>query len=480
MNNPYLLKKQLQENEEELSNYLRDMNIWQEQMKRKEHTLPNPNEKKKPKINPSKTNPPKTKLNKISSWDYSAWDKFDVDNACKELDTQDELKKNDNYDPSVDCLNNETQSRQSDGIYEKNLGNALVQKQKWAEAILRYTRAIEYYDKDPIFYANRALCYLKTKEFKLAIIDCTSSLKLDNTYVKTYQRRSSAYLALGMFNEAKKDLLNVLKLEPNNKQAKNDIEIVNNKIKQSGMQNTSDTKCQKTNTINNLQNKSSKMLCKDVEPIKSVTPDWPQRDGCKQITSKQKPPHLRSKKPLCTLNIKDVQVDQEELNNMHLLQTTLKEVCEKNYKNQSKTTITNEVVPMEQDLIQNEKKHIAIPPVPLTYVQLKQDWASLKNDPELLFKYLKQIPGKRLPSIVRNSMDNDLFVDILRILRIEFIKNGCDITDYLMGISELPRLQMLVMFCSSNEVSCIKELLNYVSKFVSESALKNLKKSFGV
>lgn len=50
-------------------------------------------------------------------------------------------------------------------------------------------------------------------------------------------------------------------------------------------------------------------------------------------------------------------------------------------------------------------------------------------------------------------MDNDLFVDILRILRMEFIKNGCDITDYLIGISELPRLQMLVMFCSSNEVS---------------------------
>jgi len=51
-------------------------------------------------------------------------------------------------------------------------------------------------------------------------------------------------------------------------------------------------------------------------------------------------------------------------------------------------------------------------------------------------------------------MDNDLFVDILRILRMEFIKNGYDITDYLIGISELPRLQMLVMFCSSNEVSC--------------------------
>lgn len=38
MNNPYLLKSQLKENEEELSNYLRDMNLWQQQMKRKEHS----------------------------------------------------------------------------------------------------------------------------------------------------------------------------------------------------------------------------------------------------------------------------------------------------------------------------------------------------------------------------------------------------------------------------------------------------------
>lgn len=68
--------------------------------------------------------------------------------------------------------------------------------------------------------------------YKLAICDCTSSLKLDNTYVKSYQRRSAAYIALGMYDEAIKDLNKILKLEPSNKQAKIDIEVVNNKIKQ--------------------------------------------------------------------------------------------------------------------------------------------------------------------------------------------------------------------------------------------------------
>lgn len=70
--------------------------------------------------------------------------------------------------------------------------------------------------------------------YKLAIRDCTSSLKLDNTYVKSYQRRSAAYIALKMYDEAIKDLNKILKLEPSNKQAKHDLEVVNNKIKQVG------------------------------------------------------------------------------------------------------------------------------------------------------------------------------------------------------------------------------------------------------
>lgn len=60
---------------------------------------------------------------------------------------------------------------------------------------------------------------------------------MDNTYVKTYQRRSAAYIALGMYNEAKNDLNEILKLEPNNKQAKLDMEIVNDKTKQVGKLN---------------------------------------------------------------------------------------------------------------------------------------------------------------------------------------------------------------------------------------------------
>jgi tetratricopeptide (TPR) repeat protein len=43
-------------------------------------------------------------------------------------------------------------------------GNDLVRKQKWKEAIQCYSRAIKCFPYDAIFYANRALCYLKTQE----------------------------------------------------------------------------------------------------------------------------------------------------------------------------------------------------------------------------------------------------------------------------------------------------------------------------
>lgn len=58
----------------------------------------------------------------------------------------------------------------------------------------------------------------------------------------------------------------------------------------------------KTNTINNSKNTGSNILKQDDEkPTKHDLPQWPLRLDCKQVTSKQKPPHLRSKVRLIIL-----------------------------------------------------------------------------------------------------------------------------------------------------------------------------------
>lgn len=40
-------------------------------------------------------------------------------------------------------------------------GNNFVKEGKWDKAITCYTTAIKHHAYDPIYYANRALCYLK-------------------------------------------------------------------------------------------------------------------------------------------------------------------------------------------------------------------------------------------------------------------------------------------------------------------------------
>lgn len=64
------------------------------------------------------------------------------------------------------------------------------------------------------------------------------------------------------------------------------------------MQKNNEITIEKTNSFNNLQSKNidSNILYKDdKKSIKTLIPKWPIRVDCKQISCKQKPPHLRSK-----------------------------------------------------------------------------------------------------------------------------------------------------------------------------------------
>lgn len=90
-------------------------------------------------------------------------------------------------------------------------------------------------------------------------------------------------------------------------------------------------------------------------------------------------------KPLSTPKIQNIQVGQEELDNMYLLQTTLKEVCGKNDQfKENKDSIS-----VKKDFSIEKTHNLVIPPPPQTYVQLKQDWKYLQKDSKLLCQYLK-------------------------------------------------------------------------------------------
>lgn len=74
----------------------------------------------------------------------------------------------------------------------------------------------------------KLFCY--NFRFAVAELDCSVALSLDPLYTKAYLRRGSARIGLKKYLEAKSDFEKVLQLEPQNKKAKSDIELIDKVI----------------------------------------------------------------------------------------------------------------------------------------------------------------------------------------------------------------------------------------------------------
>ncbi|KAM8703637.1 hypothetical protein ACLKA7_008289 [Drosophila subpalustris] len=79
----------------------------------------------------------------------------------------------------------------------RRLGNSAYRKEQFYNAIEMYTKGLEYIKDTPVLYLNRACCYLKLRNFKLAIIECNHILtKLDPKYLRAFLYRAIAYKRL--------------------------------------------------------------------------------------------------------------------------------------------------------------------------------------------------------------------------------------------------------------------------------------------
>lgn len=120
----------------------------------------------------------------------------------------------------------------SGGTYDEihKRGNECFAKKQYAEALECYTRCLESEDspKIPMMHSNRAMVYLKLKQFANAESDATSALQICPTHSKSLHRRALARLSLGKVRAALLDAVHAVEESCSGK----DVEILKSKCQQ--------------------------------------------------------------------------------------------------------------------------------------------------------------------------------------------------------------------------------------------------------
>ncbi|XP_044746948.1 RNA polymerase II-associated protein 3 [Coccinella septempunctata] len=492
---PLLLQQQLKNNNQDFLDFYKDLQSWGKEMEKKEQERKPQKQEQSYKMEPKIKEIKQHKVEEINKgqkeilnvkkvvkkkcMSYADWDKFDVDKECEKVD-----------EDSASSTESLVEDLKEQANIEKAQGNKFVKSAKWDDAIRSYTNAIKYYAYDPIFYANRALCFLKTERMEKAEQDCNIAIKLDNTYVKAYQRRSAAREALNKLEDARLDLLRVLELEPKNSESRKKLEELVQKIKD-GPQKPISKFCQ---SRQHLRSRSSEIQNEEISrKINSIKTDidtnkpkciWPSGDVDNIVKAVQKPPHMRSTKPLKRIPIQEINSAITESSDLpernenpkkfSLKTDDIKIVEHKNNQSSQIKQVDEDVTKQEkvvedvtkQEMVVDDEPQLT---APKTSVQFHATWKKLRGRDDKRGEYLRLVNPKKIPDLFKDSLESDVFSEILYVLAEHLAKEKDETYEYLLHLSKIKRFSALSMFLTLNDKNSLWKMFNHMKEYEGRS-----------
>jgi tetratricopeptide (TPR) repeat protein len=182
----------------------------------------------------------------IGGYDFRAWEKYDVEKAMEEIDSNDQLSEQEKKDKLANARDSQKQrealrkkrlerdrenlssdflealdgmskeEREFIATRERQKGNECFKAGELDEAIVNYTRSAALNPFNAPVHANRSLAFLRLKMFERAEDDCTHALEVDPKYTKAWSRRGMVRHRRGKYADAISDFELALKLEPTN------------------------------------------------------------------------------------------------------------------------------------------------------------------------------------------------------------------------------------------------------------------------
>ncbi|KRZ48428.1 RNA polymerase II-associated protein 3 [Trichinella nativa] len=245
-------------------------------------------------------------------------------------------------------------------LFEKESGNSFYVKKDYEKAIMCYSRSISADPFRPVVYCNRAMAYLKLKNYAEAYADCSKALTFDSTYVKALYRRGMASKGLNNFDDAVEDFQHVLTLDPNNDIAKKELEEIISKVKPA---------------------ENDPLL---VYPVEN-------------------PDEKEYQKPLKVIIVRDA-VKKSQFNSQ---QPALSD--ESNVTKQSEQKISDYKL----------NASIKITRIPKCYAELRADWISIKEEPLALADYILNIPCDCFSNLLGEFLDGEFVANLLKAFMIK-------------------------------------------------------------
>lgn len=425
------LQREVRENAEDYQSYLKDLYQWETEIKVKDEML-----KKAPKS--------------LMAGDQQ---EFPIRNKKTVSALNETLSSSPLSVPNSNMMTDQ-QNKQRAAL-EKNKGNECFKEGKYDKAIEYYSRAMELTPLDAILPANRAIALIKVNRFAEAEEDCNTSLKLDPTFVKAYHRRGTARANTGKMELALSDFQKVLDIEPHNKAALQEFERLSKLTKKESPKSivaehskggTSKKRVSFDQSVA-TKTKSARAIESETKEKTIELVDLSLRHPSLAVLN-EFVPVLNGDKNGPTLKIPVVPVNDA------------KQECLGIEK------IINQFPRTNNTGVKNETTLHAyldtVPPVPKNCIQFYQDWTKLEKNPNLQYKYLKQIIPAKLPDIFRESLETDILGGIIKIWKTEFAERKEPILPWLTGLSRVKRISAVTLFLSSDQRSDLDFLLAYI------------------
>ncbi|KAF7694224.1 RNA polymerase II-associated protein 3 [Silurus meridionalis] len=431
---------------------------------------------------------------------------FDAQNEIKKLNQvlgsqkREEAEKSESEVPLAEAVKPKQlepeQQRQQEAAVQKDRGNAYFKEGKYEAAVDCYTKGMKADDTNVLLAANRAMAYLKLERYAEAEEDCTKAIALDDTYSKAFARRGTARVALGRLSDAKADFEQLLKLEPGNKQAMNELK----KLHMGTTEQADGTQRRTVQPIDIPEHLRSKKPLRRIE-IEEVggklTPlAEPERvtekasstgsGSMSSASASSSEREMKCEAPLCS-SLPLAKIQKIEEISQPPSESPAIVPCEDSFGKENALQ-RKEQVPIKTEKPSSSSSSCQVqlqvpPPPPANSFQLEADLRKIGNHPELMYQYLKQIHPDDFQTIFQNTLSPEVLNKILSVLQGFYIKNEDPslILSILKSLSSVRRFDMVVMFMLSPEKQVLQELFQCISHAgLEDDSVKALKKKYGV